>query len=331
MVHKKYTLIIDGATVKRLIEMKQVIRYVERAFGEFARNRTQMPAKIYLDLKKYSGDFRAMPAFIDRMDASVLKWVNVHTLNNRKGLPTVMATMILSDPKTGYPLAIMDATYATSLRTAAAGAVAAKYCARQDSRIVGLVGCGAQAQTQLTALRTLFKFDEIRVWGNQAGQARRFIKHMRVKRERMVCAQTVRQCVQDCDIVVTTTPSRKPLVRLKWLKEGVHINAIGADAPGKQELDMAILRNAKIIIDDWTQAAHSGEINVAFKKRLITKRSIYAQIGDIVIGRRKGRRNNQDITVFDSTGLAIQDAAMAKLIYESAVQKKAGKRFSFID
>jgi len=324
------TLILDGQTVKSLVDIKQSIRYIERAFREYAQKKAQMPAKIYLHIKKYSGDFRAMPVYLEGLDACTLKWVNVHTKNKSKGLPIVMATLILSDPKTGFPLCIMDGTYATSLRTAAAGAVAAKYCANKNARVVGLVGCGVQARTQLAALKTLFKIRQVKVWGHKQAIVRDFLRRMKIKGEHMTAVKNIRECVNDCDIVVTTTPSRRPLIRLHWLATGVHINAIGADAPGKQELDPDILKHAKIIIDDWTQAAHSGEINVALKKKIISKKNIYATIGDIIIGKKKGRLRRTDITVFDSTGLAVQDAAIAQLIYKTAVKRKVGRWMKFI-
>ena len=324
------TLILDKETVKGLVDIKQSIRYIEKAFGEHAQKKSQMPAKIYIDLKKYSGDFRAMPAYLEGFDSCILKWVNVHSGNGRKGLPTVMAIMILSDPKNGFPLAIMDGTYATSLRTAAAGAVAAKYCANRQSHVVGLVGCGVQAKTQLAALRTMFKISEVKVWGHKPSLVKEFLIQMKQKKENMVGVASIKECVNNCDIVVTTTPSRKPLVKLRWLKKGVHINAIGADAPGKQELDFSILKNSKIIIDDWKQASHSGEINVPFRKRLIAKNNIYASIGEIVIGKKRGRSGKNELTVFDSTGLAIQDAAIAKLIYKTALKSKAGKWLKII-
>ena len=129
---------------------------------------------------------------------------------------------------------------------------------------------------------------------------------------------------------MTTTPSRRPLVKLNWLKKGVHINAIGADAPGKQELDPNILKNSKVIIDDWDQASHSGEINVALRKKIISKKNVYADIGEIITGKKKGRTKNNDITVFDSTGLAVQDAAIATLIYKTAIKRKHGQWLKLI-
>jgi len=324
------TLILTKSQIGKLVDIKRAIRAIEKAFKEYAKGKTQMPPKIYLDLKKYSGDFRAMPAYLEGQNACILKWVNVHARNKGKGLPTVMATIIYSDPKTGFPLAIMDGTYATSLRTAAAGAVAAKYLANKDSCVIGLVGCGAQATTQLAALRTLFKIKQVKVWGHKPALSNAFVRAMKKPGEQMTRAKTVRECVDDCDIIVTTTPSRRPLVRLEWVKKGAHINAIGADAAGKQELDARILKSARVIIDNWEQAAHSGEINVPLRKKVISRRNIHAEIGEVIIGKKKGRVSKDDVTVFDSTGLAIQDAAIAKLIYTTAVKRNIGKRIKLI-
>ena len=149
----KKTLILTGKDIGRLLTIKEALKAVEEAFRAYGRGRVMMPAKIYLQLDKYRGDFRAMPAYVGGVEAAGLKWVNVHPGNRRFGLPVVMAVMIYSDPRTGFPLSIMDGTVITSMRTGAAGGIAAKYLARKSSRAVALVGCGAQARTQLEALR----------------------------------------------------------------------------------------------------------------------------------------------------------------------------------
>ncbi|MFC1549056.1 alanine dehydrogenase [Candidatus Omnitrophota bacterium] len=324
------TLILDQKTIKRLVDVKDAVREVEKAFKYHGEGKTQMPAKVYIHLDKYKGDFRAMPAHVDALKSSGIKWVNVHPGNRPKGLPTVMALIILSDPTNGFPLSVMDATYVTALRTGAAGGVAAKYLARKDSSKVALVGCGVQAATQLKALEGIFNIKEVRVWGKKKGEAAKFKKLMGKKNPfKITIADTVKSCVNDSDIIVTTTPSRKPLVKIEWVKKGAHINAIGADAKGKQELDPRILKKAKIVIDAWEQASHSGEINVPLKKRQITKKDIYADIGAIVCGSKKGRTNKQEITVFDSTGLAIQDIAVAHLLYKKARKNKKGRYVEF--
>lgn len=325
------TIIIDGVTVKRLVGVKEAIKAIEEAFRYFGEGKAQMPAKLYLHLDKYKGDFRAMPAYIEGLEICGIKWVNVHPGNRRRGLPTVMAMMILSDPANGFPLCVMDATYATALRTAAAGGVAAKYLARGDSRRIALVGCGMQAKTQLLALRELFGIEQVNAWGPDREEALLFVREMRRPTGlKMSAADTVRDCVKDADIIVTTTPSRRPLVRLEWLKEGVHINAIGADAKGKQELDPMILKRAKVVVDAWEQASHSGEINVPLRDGKLSKKDIYADIGEIATRRKRARVNRKEITVFDSTGLAIQDTAIANIIYKKAIRLKTAKYLNFI-
>ena len=322
---KHETLILSQRDVAKVVNVKSAIGAVEEAFREYGLGRAQMPPKIYLDLKEFSGDFRAMPSYVRKFNLCTLKWVNAHPKNAVFGLPAVMAVMIVSDPQTGFPLAIMDGTLVTSLRTGAGGAVAAKYLARRNSSVVAFVGCGVQARAQLAALREVFRIKEARVWGHQKTLAARFIRAMRKPGEAMTAAVNIRECVEGADIVVTTTPSRKPIVRSSWIKDGTHINAIGADAPGKEELDQRILKRARVVVDDPEQASHSGEINVPVARGIFKSKDIYATLGEVVAGRKKGRAGPGQVTVFDSTGLAIQDTAVASLIYKAAARKKLGK------
>lgn len=324
------TLLLGRKDVTKLINIKQAIGAVEEAFGEYGRGRAQMPAKIYLDLPKFKGDFRAMPAYVDKFKLATLKWVNAHPQNPAHGLPAVMGVIIVSDPKTGFPLCIMDGTLATSIRTGAGGAVAAKYLARRNSSVVGLVGCGAQARMQLAGLREIFPIREVRVWGHEKNLIERFIRDMKKPGEQMIVAASIKECVADCDIVTTTTPSRKPIVRSAWISPGTHINAIGADAPGKEELEPKLLKRARVVVDDYEQASHSGEINVPVSKGIFKVKNIYATLGEIVAGKKPGRTSPNEITVFDSTGLAIQDVAVAGVVYRAALKNKTGRPFSII-
>lgn len=305
--------------------MPEALKTVEQAFQLYGQNLVQMPAKIYLHLGQYAGDFRAMPAYLGKINACGIKWVSVYPGNKDAGLPAVMATIILSDSHTGYPFAIMDGTYITSLRTGAAGGIAAKYLARKDAAVVGLVGCGAQARSQVLALNELFQIKQVFVWGKRRDEADRFKKTLKPSGLNIDIKEGIRECVRDADIVVTTTPARRPLVNTGWIKPGTHINAIGADAPGKEELDPHLLKQAKIIVDDWEQARHSGEINVALAKGFIRRKDIHATLGEVICGKKPGRANSQEITIFDSTGLAIQDVAIADLAYKKAIQRKIGK------
>lgn len=327
----KKTLILTNSAIRRLIDMPAVLKAVEKAFMAYGKNLIQMPAKVYLHLEKYNGDFRAMPAYIKGIEASGIKWVNVHPKNKRFGLPSVMALIILSEPKNGFPLCVMDGTLITNLRTGAAGAIAAKNLARKDSSIIGLVGCGAQARTQLLALNELFKIKSVFVWGNKLEYCGKFLKDTKYLGLNVKIERKISDCVRQADIVVTTTPSRKPLVKSEWIKEGTHINAIGADARGKEELEPELLKGAKIVVDDWEQASHSGEINVPVSKGIITKKDVYGTLGEVLAGKKTGRINLKEVTIFDSTGLAIQDLAVAYLVYKRAVEKRLGRRVSFLE
>ncbi|MEM3672912.1 MAG: alanine dehydrogenase [Candidatus Bathyarchaeia archaeon] len=315
--------------VKGLLSMQEVMRAVEEAFKEKGLKRVQMPEKIYLFYKRYNGDLRAMPSYLENLDISAVKIVNAHSDNQIKyGLPTVMAIIILVDPKNGFPMAIMGGKTITAMRTGATGGVAAKYLARKDSKIVALVGAGAQARTQLASLLEIYKkFEEVRVWGLH-GTSVEFASEMRLKYGnlcRIIPMENIRETVEGADIVVTTTPSRQPLVMNDMVSPGMHFNCIGADAPGKEEIDPNILKRAKIVVDDLEQAAHSGEINVPLSRGILKKEDVYAELGEIVAGLKRPRETQDEITVFDSTGLAIQDAVTAKIAYEKAVKKGIGR------
>jgi alanine dehydrogenase len=324
------TLLLTDGEVKQLLSMSEVMDAVEIAFKEKGLRRVQLPAKIYLFYERHNGDLRAMPSYLEELDISAVKIVNSHPDNRTKhALPTVMAVIVLIDPKSGFPMAIMGGKTITDIRTGAAGGIAAKYLARKNSKIVALVGAGAQAKTQLMALLEVYgKLEEVRVWSRSKETRQTFIaevEHAYGHLCKFVSAETIKEVVEEADIVVTTTPSRKPLVMDDMVSLGTHFNCIGADAPGKEELDPTILKRAKIVVDDWEQASHSGEINVPLSHGIISKENVWAEIGEIVAGLKPGREKPDEITVFTSTGLAVQDAVTAKIAYDKAVKKGMGR------
>lgn len=309
--------------------MDEVIPAVEAAFGQYAKKNAVMPPKMYLDFKKYGGDLRVMPAYLDYGDVAGVKVVNVHPGNRGNGMPTVMATIVLNDPRTGFPLAVMDGTLITAMRTGAAAAVATKHLAADGAGTVGLVGAGVQARTQLLALSRVLDIRKVSVSDVNKDYASRFAAEMGGQLGLPVEVSSVREAAE-ADVVSTVTPAHEPVVRNEWVREGTHINAIGADAPGKEELDPAILARAKIVIDDWEQCTHSGEINVPLSKGIICTKDLYSSLGEIVAGLKPGRQSSREITVFDSTGLAIQDIATAKLVFEKAQKEKLGLELELV-
>ncbi|MEM2989225.1 MAG: alanine dehydrogenase [Candidatus Bathyarchaeia archaeon] len=324
------TLVLTEGEVRGLLRMEEVMEAVELAFREKGLGRAQMPAKLYLFYERHGGDLRTMPSYLEALDISAVKVVNAHPDNRTKrGLPTVMAIIILIEPESGFPLAVMGGTAITAFRTGAAGGIAAKYLAKRGPHTIALVGAGAQARTQLLALLALYgRLGEVRIWGWPADTRDAFLAEMGPLcegRAELTPADDLRRAVENADIIVTATPSRKPLVADGWVSEGAHINCIGADAPGKQELDPAILRRARIVVDDWEQASHSGEINVPISKGLLGKGDVWAELGEIVAGLKPGRESDREVTVFVSTGLAIQDAVTANLVYRKALERGLGR------
>jgi alanine dehydrogenase len=288
------------------LDYRQVNDAVEAVFREHARGHVQMPPKLYITFPH--GDFRTMPAYVPALDIAGVKIVNVHPDNRAAGLPTVMALTVILDVATGIPRAIINATRLTDMRTGAAGAIAAKYLAPKKEVVLGVIGSGRQAEAQVQAISRELRITEVKVWSRDEKNALAFAGRFR---EFPGTATSIEQAC-DADVVVTTTPSRKPIVMHEWIHEGTHINAIGADAPGKEELDPLILKRAKVFVDDRPQAIHSGEINVPIAKGLFHAHDIAGTLGEVVVG-VKGRRNPDEITVFDSTGLAIQDLAIGRL------------------
>lgn len=314
-------LVLSQADVRALLRMEDAVPAVEAAFAAHARGEARMPPKVYLPLPEHGGDFRAMPALLG--GSAGVKWVNSHPDNpQRHGLPAVMGVYVLSDPATALPLAVMDATWLTAVRTGAAAAVASKHLGKKAPRSIGFVGCGVQARTMLAAHRVVFG-DALEVLGTDVREeaARTFADESggRVATIDEACA---------CDLVCTSTPGRAVVVRAGKLRPGSHVNAMGADGPGKQELATDALHGLTLVVDDPAQALHSGEINVAVHDGLLHERDLHGTIGQVVAGLRPGRTRESEITLFDSTGLAIQDVAVARVVLDAA---RAAGRGTAID
>lgn len=326
---ERSTLLLSAAEVARCLHMDEAIRAVDEAFRAYHRKEAVMPPKSYVDLPEHGGDVRSMPARVG--DAVSVKWVCSHPNNpQRHGLPTVIGTLILSDPATGFPLSVMDATVLTAFRTGAAAAVATRALARPDATSLGIVGCGTQAGYQIAAishvrdLRTLLLSD-----------ARPAVAEALAERVRAVSPGLDVRVVSlaeasAADVVCTLTPVHEPIVKRDWVRNGAHVNALGADAAGKQELDPGILGDAVVVVDDWEQATHSGEVNVPLSTGMLRREHIRGTLGAVLEKAIPGRTSPSEITVFDSTGLAIQDAAVARVVHERARREGLGTPISLL-
>ena len=295
--------VISGEAVFRAIDPSRAIEAVREAFRRHARGEWQMPAKVYLDSPPY-GDFRAMPALGDGL--ALLKWVTSFPANTARGLPVVRGEVLLSDAETGEELAVIECSSVTSLRTGAAAAVSAQALAAEGVRSVGIIGCGVNGAWSARCLAA-------------AGYGPGVCSDVRVEAAGAL-AQELGWRVGDRaeaaaqDVVVTVTPGDEPVIVASDLRAGQHIAVLGADAHGKQEVELEAIERCRLFCDEWEQASAGGELANAVAARAIGREDVI-QLGDVLNGDR-GREGDDEITLFDSTGLAIQDLAICRALYE---------------
>ena len=322
---ERTTLLLSADEVARCLHVDEAIRAVEDAFRAYHRKEAVMPPKSYVDLPEHAGDVRSMPSRVGNSVA--MKWVNSHPHNReRHGLPTVIGTLILTDPATGWPLAIMDATVLTAFRTGAGAAVATRALARPDADSLGIVGAGTQASYQIAAISHVRELSRIVVSDIRPEAPEKLVARLHKIAPHIDARIGTVQEAAGCAIVSTLTPSHAPVVKRDWIENGAHVNALGADAAGKQELDPDILGDAVVVVDDWEQATHSGEVNVPLTEGTLRPEHIRGTLGAVLEKAIPGRTKAKEITVFDSTGLAIQDAAVARVVFDRASREGLGTR-----
>jgi alanine dehydrogenase len=280
----------------------EAITAVRDAFVRFAEREWTMPPKVYLDSAPF-GDFRAMPASGDGF--AILKWVTSFPGNPSRNLPTVTGVVLVSDAGTGEPLAMVDAGAVTALRTGASAAIAARALAAETASTVGMVGCGLNGSWAARSLKAA-GFGPGICCDVDPSRADELAAELGWKSGHLSEALS-------CDIVTTVTPGNKPVISAPDLRAGLHINALGADGPGKAEMTIDAVKQCELFCDEWTQASHGGELTGAFESGAVGREAV-TELGDVLIGTARGRSDGATITLFDSTGLAIQDLAIVKLI-----------------
>ena len=283
--------IITDEDILKKITPADAIKITKQAFIDYEDQKNTMPEKIYLDLPEYNGDFRAMPAYVPRYNIAGIKWVNSHKKNSTIGLPSVMATLLINNPKTGELIAMMDATALTSLRTGAVGAIATELLTTIDNPNIAFIGCGKQAEYQLKCIQEVIKINNINLYDISNNQSQLFAKNIKKNLGEVRIRESVKAACQTANIIITTTPGNKPIVMKDDIPETCLIIAIGADAVGKQELDHSIITDATLIVDDITQASHSGELNTAIASKKIKQNNISATLGELLVGREFAYKN----------------------------------------
>jgi alanine dehydrogenase len=309
--------------------MKETIEIVEEAFKQFALKNTIMPLRTCLNIEQFNGQFLSMPAYIGgNMNSLGLKVVTVYKQNPIKyELPTILATIQLHDPKTGELLALMDGTYITAMRTGAVVGVATKYLANKDSKIVGLFGAGVQGKSCVLAVKEVRNIELIKVYDLIPTKTKTFCEEIHKKTGiEAIPVNKPKEAVIGSDIIITATTSKNPVFNGEWLEKGVHINAIGSHTPEARELDEITIKKSKIVVDSKEATLkEAGDLIIPIKNGIISSNAIYAELGELIVGKKLGRESKDEITVFKSVGLAIQDISTAKLVYEKAVKENIGK------
>jgi alanine dehydrogenase len=285
-----------------------------------------MEPKGHIVLDRYQGEFEVMPSYIEEPEAAACKWVSIREDNTKYELPAVFSILVYTHPETGFPLAICDGSYHTLMRTGASAAVSAKWLARADSSVLAIIGTGSVAQGTLATCDAVFEWREVRVWSRTQASVDRFLQSERPKFPHLTIEGSIdlERAVRGADVVVTGTHARGWIVDDAWIEPGTHIAALGADLEGEQELHPAILQRARIFVDDIRQCVPDGEINVALREGLIAESDVAGEIGKVICGELEGRQSDEQITVFDSTGIALQDSATVPLEYERAVAAGVG-------
>jgi alanine dehydrogenase len=298
--------VFTGKHVEQAVSPDRAVEAVREAFIAHARGEWTMPPKVYVT-NYPAGDFRAMPAL--GAGHALLKWVTSFPGNPAKGLPTVTGLVLLSDASNGMPVAVLDAGAVTALRTGAAAVLAAETLGRADAGSAAVIGAGINGEA--VARTFVARGRNVQLWDVDADRAR-------------AVAETIgadvapsREAALGADVVVTVTPGREVVLEEGSLKPGQHASLIGADGPGKAEIAVEELARVKVFCDDWEQASHNGDIVHAVEAAVL-RRDDVAELGDVLVGTAEGRQSDRDITIFDSTGLAIQDLAIALAAMEHA-------------
>ncbi|WFU50166.1 ornithine cyclodeaminase family protein [Sinorhizobium terangae] len=328
------TLLLKKDEVRRLIGMTEVIGAVEEAYKAFNNHQVEQPDYIGMHLPSPRGEIDFKLGYYKANEVISMKASSGGFIDNPTayGVPSGMGTILLFDARSCALICIMDGSLITGLRTGASGAVSVKALARKNARTVASIGTGNQARMQIRAVNEIMKIEEIHAWDSHPDTLSRYKAEIESEFGiPVIMANSKKEAVEQADILITTTRGKGSLVEADWVKPGTHIVAIGTDQRGKQELDPELFRNAKIIVDSISQCSEKGETWHPLNKNIITKDDIHGEIGEVLLGRKPGRESEDEITIFDSTGMAIQDNTTASKLYQNAIANNVGTFFHFFE
>lgn len=319
-------LLLSEKQVESLIDIDELIVSLEQALIQYSTGNAVMPVRLVVPLPQIQGRITSMPGFLNEDRALGMKVVTYFQENPQRGLPAILATIMLFSAETGKMIAVMDGSYITAIRTACASAVATKTLANSETPVLGILGAGVQARAHIQALSRVRKFSKIKIHSPSGSSAARIKKDLQSEISTDIdVAAGAEDAITHSDIVVTVTTAKEPILNLDWLKPGAHINAVGSHRPDLREIDSATLARAKVVVDSREAImAECGDILLAIKEKIISPDAIHAEIGEVLAGTKSGRIDADEITLYKSVGIAIQDVATANLVYRKALERGVG-------
>jgi ornithine cyclodeaminase/alanine dehydrogenase-like protein (mu-crystallin family) len=320
-------LVLSRSDVEDLLDVDQLVDALAPAMADLSANRASMPPRGAAQVPEHDGMLAAMPAFLPSRQALTTKLVSLFPHNRDR--PTHQALICCFDPQNGTPVALMDGTYVTATRTAAGSALATRYLARNDARVLAIIGTGVQARAHGRALGSRAGIETVLVTGRDTASAERLADELTESGIAAESVGAVEDAVREADVVCATTHAEAPVVQRSWLRPGTHINSVGYNAAGQGEVDGHIIRDSMLVVESRQAvlaAPPSGavELHRAIESGLVTADHIHAEIGEIVSGEATGRVNADELTLYKSVGVAVQDAAAAALILAAATRTNAG-------
>src|ERR1043166_428402 len=319
-------LALSENDVRQLLDIEELIDALKKAHVQYSTGKAVMPVRLVVPLPQIHGRITSMPGFLIEDKALGMKVVTYFQNNPKQDLPAILATIMLFSAETGKLIAVMDGSYITAIRTACASAMATKALAKQQTPMLGILGAGVQARTHIQALCRVRNLHRIRIYSPLGISASNLKQEL--ESEVGVDIEVIgnaEDTVRDCDLVVTVTTAKEPILREEWLKPGVHINAVGSHRPDQREIDGSTLAHSKVVVDSREAILDEcGDILLAVQEKSVAENCIHAEIGEVLAGTKPGRTPDSEITLYKSVGIAIQDVATAHLVYHKALEQHVG-------
>ncbi|HEX6437248.1 MAG TPA: ornithine cyclodeaminase family protein [Candidatus Binatia bacterium] len=319
-------LVLSEKQVEALIEIDELIAALERAHIQYSTGKAVMPVRLVVPLPQIDGRITSMPGFLNEDQALGMKVVTYFQNNPKQNLPSILATIMLFSSETGKMIAVMDGSYITAIRTACASAMATKVLANPAASELGVLGAGVQAKAHIAALSQVRRIRSIKIYSPSGTSGSRLKQEVESQLGLAIeVTGSAEEAVRGADLIVIATTAKQPILPADWLKTGAHINAVGSHRPDLRELDGSTMARAKVFVDSREAImAECGDVLLALAEKSITADHVQAEIGEVLAGSKPGRTRTEEVTLYKSVGIAIQDVATAQLVYHKALQKGFG-------